>query len=67
MIEIKVNGRKCQVNAEQSLGYVVEMLGYETDVVAVAVNGRVIKKSLYGDTIIVEGDQLAIVTPMQGG
>lgn len=35
--------------------------------VAVAINGEFVPRSLYGERILLEGDEIEIVAPMQGG
>ena len=62
-----VNGKEVILNQATSLEEVLSELGYRGSAFAVAVNMTVVAQALYKITELVEGDQIEILTPMQGG
>ena len=66
---------KLSVNGEQkdwpedvnNLIDILKQLGYEGRSIAIAVNQEFVPKKDYPNTVIQEGDDLEIVTPIQGG
>ena len=61
-----INGKK-EKFATASLVEILNTRGYQGDYFAVAVNRRCVPRSQYAATLVQEGDDLEILTPMQGG
>ena len=65
-MKIKLNGEFCEVSAR-----VIEELLSETKApahgVAVAVNGRVVRRAEWGATALNENDEIEIIRAVQGG
>lgn len=64
---ITVNGRQEDYLKEISVSGYLTSKEMRTDRVAVELNGKIIPKSMYGDTIIKDQDQLEIVSFVGGG
>jgi thiamine biosynthesis protein ThiS len=67
MIAVKVNGQPCEVGLGSSLQEVLQVLGYDPVIIAVAVNGVVVTKQNYAQHQINSNDMIEIVAPMVGG
>ncbi|GGG05701.1 MULTISPECIES: sulfur carrier protein ThiS [Cysteiniphilum] len=67
MIEIVLNGEKKQLKSQQSLQALLTDIGFASSYAAVAVNKSIIDHSAYDTTQIIQGDEIDILTPMQGG
>lgn len=64
---IKVNGINSDGIESLTLeGYLLQE-GYTISRVAVELNGNIVPKSLYGETILAEGDSLEVVSFVGGG
>jgi sulfur carrier protein len=65
-MKILVNGawRETQAGA---LAGALEELGYGASVVSTAVNGEFIAAARRARTLLVEGDRVEVLAPMQGG
>ncbi|WP_119344261.1 sulfur carrier protein ThiS [Facilibium subflavum] len=66
-LEIIVNGEKQQFNNNTSLQDLIDGLGVQLGYSAVALNKNIISKGKYHQHLLKEGDQVDILTPMQGG
>ena len=64
---IKVNGAEVLDAAGLSLEKYLESSGYTISRVAVELNGKIVSKSLYGQTTLAEGDSLEVVSFVGGG
>ena len=67
MISIILNGKTIELPDEQSLAQAIKGLGYGDGPFAVAVNESFVARSDHGSTMIRQGDQIEIVSPIQGG
>ena len=65
-MKLRVNDQQTEVRSAVLSEALVE-LGYRDAVVATAINGTFVPKSLRSETKLNAGDQLDIVAPMQGG
>lgn len=69
MIQIKVNGEtvRCMANTLQEA--IDDLLKSRciTEGFAAAVNGGFVPKAHYAETILLDGDEVEILSPMQGG
>lgn len=66
LLHIEVNGVAHQVQA-QTLAQVLAVLGYGAAPVATAVNGGFVAAGWRDQTMIAAGDQIEVLSPMQGG
>ena len=64
---LKVNGEARTVPQGSTVEHVVGEVTVLTSGVAAAVNGDVVPRRLWGATVVRDGDQIEIVTAVQGG
>ncbi len=67
MIKVSVNGEIREINEELNVNDLIEELGYKTKGFAVAINTTFVALTTYDKTMIRDGDQIDILTPVQGG
>jgi sulfur carrier protein len=63
---ISVNGERRETDAE-TLGAALVALGYGGRKIATAVNGQFVAATQRERTKLIDGDQVEVVAPMQGG
>lgn len=66
-MKIILNGKEKTFEAPLKLYDVLEQEGYIEMMIAVARNGAFVPKDTYGATDLADGDEVEIVSPMQGG
>ena len=70
-MRLTVNGEACEREAADLAALFAaeaEERGIESpEGIAIAVNGRVVRRAAWGETAINEGDRIEIVRAMQGG
>ena len=67
-MQVTVNGNTRTLDAAaHDVAALVRALGLEGKRIAVERNGEIVPKSRYGDTPVLEGDQLEIVAAVGGG
>ena len=64
---ISVNGEPRELPAASALADVVATVTPSPIGVAVAVNGEVVPRSTWPDTVVRDGDAVEVVTAVQGG
>ncbi len=64
---IKVNGELLAVRHGVTVEHVVGEITSLTSGVAAAVNGEVVPRGQWGATVLGDGDQIEVVTAVQGG
>ena len=67
MIVVTVNGESKKINAEEKLANVLDNWQTSDQPFAVAINQVFIPKSDYLNTELRHGDQIELLSPMQGG
>jgi thiamine biosynthesis protein ThiS len=67
MIRLTVNGKPRDVEQPDSLLALLEQIGVDPRIVAVERNGDIVRRVLFAETPISEGDQLEIVRMVGGG
>lgn len=67
MISIYLNSTKISCSPSAKLDEVLNAQGYQSGYFAVAVNRQFISRTSYSSVVLNDGDQIDIVTPMQGG
>jgi len=63
---VKINGEKMNVAGKNIAEYLSES-GYDLKRVAVELNGDILPKSQYADTLLKDGDSVEIVSFVGGG
>ncbi len=63
---IKINGIY-RISYPDNLLSLIEALGYRQERIAVEINGNIIKRDLYQETTISDGDKIEIVCFVGGG
>ena len=66
-IVVSVNGEPRQCPASLTLPAVLEHLGYRPQLVVVEFNGAILPRSQWDAQVVVESDQLEVVTIVGGG
>jgi sulfur carrier protein len=64
---IVVNGRAFEVADGATAATAVRLLTSAASGVAVAVNGEVVRRSVWDSTPLTDGDQVEVLTAVQGG
>ena len=66
-MQIIVNGQACPLTAGQTLGELVDTLELAGKRIAVELNGAIVPRSRYAETVLDDGDELLIVHAIGGG
>ena len=66
-MQITLNGENRSIDQSISLSALIETLGLDARKVAVERNLEIVPRSIYGDTILGDGDRLEIVHFVGGG
>ncbi len=67
MIPIVVNGTARQIDDDASVDRLAGLLAVPASGVAIAVNGEVVRRADWPATLLAAGDQVEVVTAVQGG
>jgi sulfur carrier protein len=67
MITLKRNGQNEQLVEPITLQAALQQWDYTPSTFAVAVNGEFVPKQCYSDTVLQAGDEVDVVSAMQGG
>ena len=62
-----INGKPVGLPAAISLSELLEQRGYKANLVAVELNGHIVKRSTYASTMLTNVDKLEIVSFVGGG
>jgi len=66
-MKLNINGQEQQFDAPLSLASLLERLGMKQDRVAVELNRGIVRRELWAETKLSEGDKLEIVHFVGGG
>lgn len=66
-ISIQVNGSEREVRADQTVLELVDELELDKELLAVELNGRIIRRARLGETTLGAGDRVEIVEFVGGG
>jgi sulfur carrier protein len=66
-MELIINGLPHQVAEETSLAQAVSLLTTSATGVAAAINGDVVRRAAWESTRLAAGDQVEVITAVQGG
>ena len=64
---MRINGQEYALTKVMSLQELLEEQGYRSSLVAVELNGAIVKRSEYGSTMLTAEDKLEIVSFVGGG
>jgi len=67
MIQVSINGEPKQLKSSITIAQMLKTLDYDNQWLGVAINTTFISKTAHEKTIIKEGDQIDILSPIQGG
>ncbi|GAB6263496.1 sulfur carrier protein ThiS [Photobacterium sp. R1] len=67
MINVQVNDKTMQLAAETSLRALLEQLAMPLDATAVALNQSIVSRDCWGDTVLSDGDAIALFQAIAGG
>ena len=66
-INLLINGEPRDFPTQLKVSDLVETLGFAGKRVAIERNGEIVPRSTYGNTVLLDGDQLEIVVAVGGG
>jgi sulfur carrier protein len=66
-MQVIINGKPRQVPAPMSLAQAVALLTTAQAGVAAAVNGDVVRRTAWNTTSLTDGDEVEVLTAVQGG
>jgi sulfur carrier protein len=66
-MQIVINGQEHSSAGPLSLAQVVALLTSDRTGIAVAVNGEVVRRVAWATTLLADGDQVEVLTAVQGG
>lgn len=66
-MNVVVNGRSVELADGASAAAAVRLLTSAASGIAVAVNGQVVRRSAWDSTALADGDQVEVLTAVQGG
>lgn len=67
MVEVVINGKPRQLPREMNVVDLLEYLGVRRDGVAVAINGEVVLREEWAQTVVRAGDRVEVVHMVGGG
>ena len=65
--KLRVNGEPSSCPPALALPELLQQLGYRPELVVVELNGSILSRSQWPQRIVVDGDQLEVVTIVGGG
>jgi sulfur carrier protein len=66
-VQVTINGKPHRMPATMSLAQAVELLTSAPTGVAAAVNGDIVRRAAWDSTSLADGDQVEVLTAVQGG
>ncbi len=67
MIGLTVNGKERELEEGTTVAGFLGQIGLDQRLVAVELNGEILKRDRYADTVLAEGDRMEVVRFVQGG
>lgn len=64
---ITINGEQKELSQDMVLQLLLEQEGYDIRRIAVEINGEIVSKTLFNDTIVKSGDSIEVVSFVGGG
>lgn len=66
-VNISLNGDTVAISESQCLSEILQQQGYQTQKIAVAINGEFVSRSLYVETLLNNGDAIDVIQAVGGG
>jgi sulfur carrier protein len=66
-VQVIINGEPHSISAKMSLAQAVALLTTAPTGVAAAVNGDVVRRAAWDSTSLTDGDEVEVLTAVQGG
>ncbi|OVE81811.1 thiamine biosynthesis protein ThiS [bacterium M21] len=66
-MKLLLNGEEVTYDGASNLAALLESRGHTTGTVAVALNEEFVPRSTYSEVELKDGDDIEVVSPMQGG
>lgn len=66
-MNLTVNGKALSIEGVGNVVELIERLGFDRRYIAIALNKCFLASELYATTVLEDGQEIEIVTPMQGG
>lgn len=67
MIGLVVNGKERELEEGVTVAGFLGQMGLDVRLVAIELNGEILKRDRYADTVLAEGDRMEVVRFVQGG
>ena len=67
MIKLSLNGEATSLPETSTLSALLEQQGYQTQKIAVAINGAFVPRSQYAETTVNDGDEIEVIQAVGGG
>ncbi|MGS2718078.1 sulfur carrier protein ThiS [Eionea flava] len=67
MLSISLNGEKTSIDASLSANRLLQTQGYQSEKIALAINGTFVPRSQYDETVINDGDEVDVIQAVGGG
>ncbi len=67
MLKLSLNGESTALDHSVSLSELLEQQGYQTQKIAVAINGEFVPRSQYSETPMNHGDEVDVIQAVGGG
>lgn len=67
MLKLSLNGEMIQCEERLSLAQLLEQKNYQSQKIAVAINGEFVPRSLYDETVLGSEDEVDVIQAVGGG
>ncbi len=67
MLTISLNNEKVGIATSLSASSLLELQGFQSDKIALAINGSFVPRSQYAETAINDGDEVDVIQAVGGG
>ena len=67
MIDLRVNGKERELEEGVTVAGFLGQMGLDHRLVAIELNGDILKRNRYAETVLAEGDRMEVVRFVQGG
>lgn len=67
MLSISLNGEKISLEESTSASQLLQVQRYQSEKIALAINGTFVPRSQYDETILNDGDEVDVIQAVGGG
>ncbi len=67
MLKLSLNGTVMPFETTLMLSELLDQQGYQTQKIAIAINGEFVPRSQYSDTAVNDGDEIDVIQAVGGG